>query len=46
MSRMGSSQCGSFRADPVEGAFQEWLDFLNVRVVLFLRPTESKTVFM
>lgn len=40
-----------FRADKIQVAFtvdlfNEGVDFPNVRVLLFLRPTESKTVFL
>jgi hypothetical protein len=40
-----------FRGDKIQVAFtvdlfNEGVDFPNVRVLLFLRPTESKTVFM
>ena len=40
-----------FRADKIQVAFtvdlfNEGMDFPNVRVLLFLRPTESKTVFI
>ena len=40
-----------FRADKIQVAFtvdlfNEGVDFPNVRVLLFLRPTESKTVFI
>ena len=42
MSRMGSSQYGSFRADRAEGTLQEWLDFPNVRVVLFFGPLNQR----
>lgn len=41
----------AFRADKIQVAFtvdlfNEGVDFPNVRVLLFLRPTESKTVFL
>lgn len=45
------SLIAQFRADQIQVAFtvdlfNEGVDFPNVRVLLFLRPTESKTVFM
>ena len=41
----------NFRKDKIQVAFtvdlfNEGIDFPNIRVLLFLRPTESKTVFM
>ena len=41
----------AFRKDKIQVAFtvdlfNEGVDFPNIRVLLFLRPTESKTVFM